>query len=580
MVNRLIETDNNLPKLDYSSLLQQILRVISQRNPAELFAFSGDQQRLIIKTEAIATLVAQANIGNPILGQEPSLRTASVNFSEEFRQKFPELILQIKQALQQKLETFLSGYNLTIPQLVDQLTTPLSGFQYSQATLNLSYPFSKSSPLEKQRLIIQQDGKGTQSSLKFHKVTITIHNTNQFEENLKQGLNNYFEQNQHKYEQEWDSIQDILERIPNEINNNTTDFYRLKKLVDTEFLGQLKREASLKYLEYIKANIDPEKHPDVYYLHNLIKRLDSINSYINDHEKSDANYKFYYQGVEIDLRQLLSRAEAFDCLPVIPIVEGYLGETTDKNNGKRQFIFGLKLKLNGKVQSQGKKSSFAYHMDLINPHSDTHKQELQTSNDKEKESFIRKVFKFFFLYYIVLTSRCKPGDERNPNPSYLPSQESEYNPFTNFESKALTILQGNDEEKKTNLLASFNQGLLKDDFKIEYKINRLVKLLKDFLKHGTILKTQEYSFHIGVHRAILENDQDVIVQRDTLFKEILRKNPKESLQYISMGQPNCNKDIICQLPASIKIEDIRYQATQETLKPNHTPTPENQGTYL
>lgn len=568
MVNRLVEADNNLPQLDYSYLLEAILSTINQQNPGELFAFKGNLQRLIIKTEAIATLVAQTPPRNPILGQEVKVRTASVNFSAEFRQKFPDLILQIKQALQQKLETFLTGHNLNRSQLVEELTTPLSSFKSSNANLSLSYPFDKNESLTKQRLTIQRDRLGSKSTLKFHKLTITINNTNQFEQNLQQGLSNYFEDYQDQ-----EVIEEILSTIPTTINNTKTDIFRLKKLVDTEFLGQLKREASITYLEYIKGNIDTEKYSDIYYLHDLIRRLKLIDGYLNNPHLSDEEYKFYYQGVEIDLRQLLSRAEAFECLPIIPIVGGYLGETTDKHNGKRQFIFGLKLKLNGKVQSKGKKSSFAYHMDLINPESEEYKKELENNNDQQKAFFIRKLFKTFFLYYIIYTSNCQPGSEKNPNPEYCTKNELHYHPLEHFQQQVIPILRKNDDEEKRQLLSRFYQAFVEPryNFRIEEKINRLVKLLKNFLKHSTILTTQEYNFHIGVHRAILENDPDVIAQRDTLFKEILRQNPKQSLQYISIREATINKDIICQLPASIKIEDIRYQQDpeQQTLTSTH-----------
>jgi len=566
MVNRLVEIDNNLPQLDYSYLLGLILRAIEQQKPMDIFKFGSNQQRLIIDTDLLANLVAHSSPRNAILAEDWKSRTASVNFSEQFRSQFPELILKIKQALQQKLETFLAEHNLTTPELLNSLITPLSNFQSQRATLSLSYPFDKISTLEKQRLIVQTTKQGSKSTLKFHKLTITINNTNQFDQNLQQGLRNYFNPNRDSYEDHWEIIEERLAEVPQEINKKNTDSNRIRDLVDTEFLGQLKREASIKYLEYLETHISPERHSDVYYLRDLIRRLKLIIQYFNNPDKSDDDYKFSYQGVDVDLRQLLSRAEAFEALPIIPIIGGYLGETTDNQNGKREFVFGLKLKLNGKVQARGGGSVFAYHMELINPDNEEQKKALENANNQEKESIINKIFKTFFLYYVVLSSRCQPGDKQNPNPNYHPHLELDYNSFEAFDSRALTILKKNDNESTKQLLANFYKYLRDNRFQTEQKIDRLAKLLKAFLNHATILRSQEYPFHIGIHKAILEEDGEAINQSTTLFKSTLRDNPKKALQYVYIKDASVNQDMICQLPGTIKIEDIRYQQSPETQK--------------
>lgn len=564
MANRLVEGDNNLPQLDYSFLLEEILKAIEQQSPTTLFKLSSHQERLTINTDVLANLVAQSSPRNAILGKDFTSRTGSVNFSEQFKSQFPELIQKIKQALQQKLETFLAERNLTLAALVNSLITPLSSFQSKSADLSLSYPFDNSYSLKKQLLSVQTTPEGSKSSLKFHKLTITIHDINQFDQNLQQGLRSHFNLNRDCYEDHWEIIENHLNQVTQEIRKSNTDYSRLRDLVDTEFLGQLKREASIKYLEYLAANISPERHPDVYYLKDLIRRLKRITEYFNDPDKSDDDYKFYYQGVEVDLRQLLSRADAFEALPIIPLIGGYLGETTDHQNGRREFVFGLKLKLNGKVQAKGGGTAFAYHMGLIDPDNKDEKEAFKNANDKEKESIIRKNIKTFFLYYVILSSRCQPGDEKNPNPDYHHRLELDYEPFEAFDSQVLTVLKTNDDDAKRKLLASFHQDLQNSVFNIEAKINRLAELLKKFLNHKTILKSQNYPFHIGIHKAILEEDGEVINQSTTLFKSTLRDNPKKALQYVYIENANVNPDLICQLPGNIKIEDIRYQQYPET----------------
>ncbi|MCY7362777.1 MAG: hypothetical protein LH629_12035, partial [Ignavibacteria bacterium] len=349
--------------------------------------------------------------------------------------------------------------------------------------------------------------------------------------------------------EEQEELTEILKGLTKNPNDANSDYYKLKSLVDTEVVGQLKRQAKIKYLEHINYNIDAKKNQDVFYLRDLIRRLKLIDTYLNDPNKVDGYYDVNYHGVTVNLRQILSRAEAFDSLPIIPLVEGYLGETTDQEQGKRQFIFGLKFKLNGEVKARGGKTSFAYHLNLINPDSDEHKAEL-----KSNKFFAVKVLKLFFLYYFVFSSRCKPGSE-----GYYPELELDYGPIATFGEKFLPILQGNDEEKKKEIFRTISKSLLgHQELQIKLKINKLEKLVKNFLDQQSILEPVEYLLHIGVPTSILENDIDKILKRSTFFKDVIRKNPKEALQYLTVTDAKFNQDILCQLPVKIKIEDIRY----------------------
>jgi hypothetical protein len=57
-------------------------------------------------------------------------------------------------------------------------------------------------------------------------------------------------------------------------------------IYDTESLGKLKREAKIRYLEFILANIDSNERDRVY-LQDLIRRLRLLEDYINDRDKDD-----------------------------------------------------------------------------------------------------------------------------------------------------------------------------------------------------------------------------------------------------------------------------------------------------
>ncbi|MBR8827012.1 MAG: hypothetical protein DSM107014_03740 [Gomphosphaeria aponina SAG 52.96 = DSM 107014] len=550
MVNRIVPGNNNLVFVDYGDLLQHIWRAIRDE---ELFKVSGDRLRLNIDLDKIATKVVNASPQTPVLEPEYHARMATVNFTQEFRERFPGKIRELRDCLKKKLENYLLGENLPIANLLDTLITDLTDYQNREAKLDFSYPFPSHCKLVKQRLSLQKEGGGSNSLLKFHKVTLTVQNINGFDTELKAGLENFIKEQDDNDREE---LEDILKEITKDTNDPNSDFYRVKRLVDTEVVGQLKREAKIIYLEYLNSNINAQKHPEVIYLQDLIRRLRLINDYLNHPENPDDHYVINYQGVEVDLRQLLSQSHIFDALPIIPIVGGNIGETTDKEKGRREFTFGLKLKLNGKVEARGGVTAFRYYLNLIDPESKEHQAELK--NNKEK--FIKKVFSVFFVYYFVCASRCEPN-----KPGYNLRDELQFDPVKSWKSNYLKTFQGDDEVGKTKLLKTVNDYFLgqqndtvKIQLQIESKIAKLVKLLKNFIKHLPRYSSAEYPKHIIIYKGILQNNIESILETNTFFQKVVRENPKKSLQYLSLEEAEVNSNALLALPAIIKIEDIRY----------------------
>jgi len=542
MVNRFQENNESLPRVDYRDLLDRILQAIA--NQPSLFRVSDDSRRLLVNLEAIAHQIAHQNLTDPILGSDRGVRAATVNFSPSCAAQFPDQIRAIRQALLQQLQLSLRAKNLETSTFLSSLLQDFSTFQNAQPSLDLSYPFKAYTGLQKERLQIQSPG-----SIKFHKLTITVDGADRFDQHLPEELRRYLSEGLHpETDEQQGELEDVLTDL---IREENSDLDRLKRLMDTEVLGQLKKAAKIQYLEYLEQNINASKHPDVVYLRDLIRRLKALNDYIADPNKADAEYEVTYQGRTVNFRQLFSRAEALDILPVIPIIEGYLGETTDPIHHRRQFIFGLKLKFNGPVQNQGGENAFDYYCSLL----DLDREENQAV--ARSQYGLEKIFKVAFLYFFIFASDCDPDAE-----NYNYSDELNYDPVSRFEANILGKLQGNNESKKSGLLRGIRKGL--EQFKARKKVNRLVKLVKETLKQRRILPADEQFIHVGVRKTLLETDVDQILQRSTLFKEVLRGNPKQCLQYLALGEAAVNPDIFCQLPVSIKIEDIRYAETSDS----------------
>ncbi|TAE01398.1 MAG: hypothetical protein EAZ98_03370 [Oscillatoriales cyanobacterium] len=550
MVNSLILGDNDLVPVDYGDLLDKILEVLQGKNP---FSVSGDKRRLLIDIDAVAAQISSLNVRLPLGGFERQAHSATVNFTPELETQFGTQIRQIRQYLRQHLASVVGG-NDAIENFVASLIEPLESrsFQGNGQELGFKYDFAKPSPiLAKKKLTLQRPNTvGTTAILKLHKLTIAVRDSDIFQQQLKEGLEHYINENA-----DTESDGQELHRLLNElVKDENSDFHKLLKLVDKETLGKLNKEAKITYLEYLLEHICTSSTDSVgiIYLEDLIRRIRLLEAYISDRTKEDGYYNVNYAGVKVNYQDMFSRAEVLDALPIIPIVTGYLGETTDTHLSERKYIFGLKLKFGNEVQARGGKPVFDYNLNLLNPDSDEHKAEL--ADDYTSETFIRKVLKIALLYYFVFASRSNPLAA-----DYNSESELTYDPRQSFET-VISVLRGSDEEKKKSIFRGIKRGLT--EYNVAVKINRLKQLLKDFIDRQTILPTRTEPRHISVKRGILE-DLDNAVTTGRFFNDVLQRNPKQSLQYIAVEQSSINETAICQLPVTITIEDVRYFPTDE-----------------
>ncbi len=540
--------DDDLVPVDYGDLLDKILEVLQGKNP---FSVSGDRRRLLIDIDAVAAQISSMNVRHPLGGFERQAHSATVNFTPELETQFGTQIRQIRQYLRQHIASVVGG-NDAIADFVASLMEPLESrsFQGNGTDLGFKYDFAKSSPtLAKKKLTLQRPNTvGTTAILKLHKLTIAVRDSDIFQQQLKEGLEHYINENA---DTESDK-QELHHRLDEQVKDENSDFHKLLKLVDKETLGKLNKEAKITYLEYLLEHIRASSTDSVgiIYLEDLIRRIRLLEAYIGDRTKEDGYYNVNYAGVTVNYQDMFSRAEVLDALPIIPIVAGYLGETTDTHLSERKYIFGLKLKFGNEVQARGGKPVFDYNLNLLNPDSDEHKAEL--ADDYTSETFIRKVLKIALLYYFVFASRSNPLAA-----DYNSESELTYDPRQSFET-VISVLRGSDEEKKKSIFRGIKRGLT--EYNVAVKINRLKQLLKDFIDRQTILPTRTEPRHISVKRGILE-DLDNAVGR--FFNDVLQRNPKESLQYIAVEQSSINETAICQLPVTITIEDVRYFPTDE-----------------
>jgi hypothetical protein len=554
-VNSIQPGSNELVCVDYSDLLEKILQVLQSQKNQKVFKTSDDGKRLRIDIDAIAYQVASLQVDNPLGASANSVRCATVNFSPGSKERFPNQIREIRDCVKQLLESGL-GDSSSIEEFVADLVTDLQDFKGGKADLNFTYDFKGHQGLQRQRLTFNGESSGCREILKVHKLTIAVQKTSDFESELRQGLENYINVNfAGVSEEEREDLEYILEDLE---KDSKSDFYTLKNIVNKETLGKLKKQAQINYLEFLLENININASKGnaegAIYLQDLIRRLKLVENYINDSTRPDGDYLVNYAGTSVNYKDLFSRGEAFDMLPIIPKIEGYLGETKNEKQGEIEYIFGLKLKFDGKVQAYGGKNVFDYHLNSLDPDSKEHKAELE--NSLRREIFARRVLKIAFLYYFLFASRNDPSAD-----GYDYNLELSYDPVIGFEQSILPILKGSDDAAKENLFRKIIEGFTK--FNVRKKITRLKGLLRNLLKQKTSFPQREYPLHIYVKKSILEDNNRNVFNNNTLFKPVLRGNPKEVLKYISIGEAKAQENSLFTLPAKITINDIHFFATDD-----------------
>jgi hypothetical protein len=551
MVNTLQEGDNGLVRLDYNDLLTKILSVLQNENTKKSVSLSKGKQ-LPIDIDEIAFQVADLSVVNPLGASASSAKSATVNLSLGLKPHFISQIQQIRDCLKQQIESILpqvEGSNIPIEDFISSLATELKTFDSKSTKIGFNYNFNKKyNELQKQRLSLET--KTAKPLLKFHKLTITVEDTGKFNEQLQASLKNFIELNFAPEQQE--DLNDILEDLVEGLESKKLDIYELKRLITTESIGKIQKEAQIRYLEFLKEHLG--NHPDIIYLEDLIRRLRLIEEYISNNEKGRGYYEVNYEGGTLDYQTIFSSAEAFKELPIIPLIVGYLGETTDEHQNKNQFIFGLKIKLNGKVQSRGGMPAFDYYLNLLDPNSEEHKEELKDTFKRER--FAQKVLKIALLYYFIFAG-INPATE-----GYNSESDLEYDPIKAFDEKVLPILQGSDEEEKRKIFENIKKGLEK--YRASDKIDKIKKMLLGILNKQSSLPSRNYPIHLTVKAGILEEEFSQIEGRSTLFKSILSQNAKAALKYIAIVNPSVNTNSLCTILANINISEISYFETEES----------------
>lgn len=548
-MNELRNDDNQLPISNYQAVLKAILSQLSSYNP---FHFSPEtsNRRLRINAHKIAQAIAQQSLSSPLTTAR-GVAAASQHLSQGDQAAFSRSVQEIRDRLREHFHQAANQQNLSPQDIIPQLFTPLQNFTQTSAKSPFTYDFKSHPNLKKSRLQIDSESPGSHSVLKFHKLTIVVQNLAQFEGKFRQSLTQEIQNSFPEDEQE--TLMECLEEF---MTKPHSELQKLKKFVSTESLGKIKREAKIHYLEYLYEQLDPAS--DIFfYMQDLCRRLKWIENYIYNPDRADEELQISYQGTSLNLRDSMATAHAFDSLPIIPIIAGYLGENKNEQEGTKTFIFGMKLKFGGLVNAQGEtpQTTLNYYLNLVNPDSKEHQESLKKTGESER--FKRKVLNLTFLYYFMFF-KSQLSDLKKPNNDQEILQG--LNHF--FQTQFFPIFQGNNEEKKTQFLRKIYQRI--KTVNLEARIQQQGKDLKKLLKQQAKIDSKVYISNLLVKKGILIRDIDEIIAQESFFKPVFRERVRDALRYISMETTEVSPTSITHFPVSFTFEDIHYFPASDT----------------
>ena len=544
---------NNLSTVNY----QKLFKAVATELKKEPKLFSIKQDSIVVDFDNVADQVArqfEKSSDYPFENKDgttyASTYLPTTQENDDFRDQLENLIIA---TFRTRLEEALRHANVgssTIKDYANSLPTPLQNLsvnKFSQQTkTGLQYPLNTPFTFQKQRLHATAQPQGKDPWLKGHKLTIRVNNIRNLDQQLINGICTYLQQEGATE----DDIEEVREALQIMAEKDNSDFAQVRKILVNLSLARVHRTAKVRYLEYLYTAMrlrkltDKRKLTGIDLLRCLINRLRAISDYVQQH--GDDYYSVTYRGTKMNLRDLFSRADAFDALPIITEIEGMLTESTDYLQGSKTFVQGIKLKLNGAVQVHGGngKPSFSYHTVLLNPGSKEFQQ--REAEADVKMYFHERILRVALLYYFVFKNM--------DNVSYQPAAD--------FEREVLSILREKTDEEKDDALRQLYKDITATT---SSNLDLLRYTLVDFLDQPSIgPKQPEKDLLLTLNGEVLEKDVANMLTLHIFFKKSIYTNDgKDALKYVNIGEATIGQSALCKLPIHLSFDPIYYYENNE-----------------
>jgi len=535
-LNILDQRLDNLAQTHHVPLLKAVLAALESYNP---FAWHKTAGRLMLDVDNIAhKVLAKPWRDTDLLAPAPqgSARSSTLYMAPEVRDEVRHLLQQIQGRLAQNLVALASLQHLSVQDLARQRVgtleqVPPFGTLAQEIPDELKRPFKArckrltfTRPAGNAAANQPISGNGPLPStghgplLSWHKLTMTIQEPDDVIEQLAEAIRTRLEQ-----VLDPPDYPDLHERINEQAASPTSDLARLVRVIATETVGQLKKEASLCYLTFLEGQMD-QRNKALPALRELLRRLRLLQAYLRREDKADATYEVTYRGQTMNLRSVFAQATAFADLPVFPLVDGSLGEIT--NQGTHTYVFGMKLKLNGKVAPYKSPSSFAYHLALLR---------------KEHPARPEHLVRLAVLYHLIFSR----------------FDDATYDPIAALEQEVISTLQRDTTssdgqaavERLFASIANSCQPWLGH-------VNALAAALRGVVRQTTQATNQRWDVTLSVREGILESAPATLLDEGRLLRQVFTSDRRDYLAYLEVGEPQITSHTLLALRAQIAFEAL------------------------
>ncbi len=487
-----------------------------------------------------------------------TIHALDIHEKEDFSEQINGLRAELQKQLFSRMDAELKHHALDT--YTNSLLTPLSQFARKQVA-GLSYPLEKEYEIEKRRLHVGKDKPPDKSWLKAHKLTLRVSNITSFNEQVVESISSYLQQQEGCDDEDKEDVHEALEA---EKLRPTSNLNQLQNIIVKESVARIHRDAKVRYLRYLFKGLQEwkkiarqkdEPGPEaqevtkgISLLNNLIRRLQGLDAYIRQVDKDYGYYQVFFEKQESNYRDLFARADAFDTLPIIPEIEGFLGESTDQKRQSKTFVSGVKLKLNGAVHIHGGegKPVFDYNVALLDPTSAAYKARLNGA--RSMRSFREKVLKVALLYCFI----------------FVEMDNKDFRPGAYFEQELLPALRSNDAEQEIAALQRLKRTITTPD--VLKNLETLRRVLKAFLTQANIgPELHEDTLVLSLDKSILVKDVNQMVGNNIFFQETFdSKNGRNALKYVAIKEANLDNEAISKLLLSLIFEPIYYHPTEDS----------------
>ncbi len=489
-----------------------------------------------------------------------TIHTLELDQKEAFSDHIKGLIIQeLRKQLEVGIQAVSKGH--TLASYATSLLTPLAKFSGQQAA-GLSYPLGNDYEIQKKRLHVQPQKPASTPWLKAHKLTLTVQHVNSFDQQIIDSICSFLTQKNCDEE----DIEEAREVLEEEAKKPLSNLSQLRDILVKESVARIYRDAKVRYLRYLykgisewkKKSAGKEEKSDkakaqqrgMLLFRTFILRLQGLDAYIRQStkEKEYGYYQVIYQGETFNYRDLFARADAFETLPIIPEIDGFLGESTNKVRQTKTFVSGIKLKLNGAVQVHGGagKSVFDYNSILLDPSSSAYKG--RENGARSRRNFQEKVLKVALLYCFV----------------FMEMDNNDFRAGTYFEEHLLPALREGTEEQKVAVLQQLQNAIHTPA--VRQNIQILRDLLVDFLIQSSVGPSRyEDTLVLSLDKNIMIKDVNQMIMNNIFFQETFdSKNSKNALKYVTVKDDSPDNETICTLPLTMVFEPIYYYPADET----------------